>query len=82
MVAIGVDQFVRLAFTPSGTIDDFIRRLHVPFWAERDYLRTYLESGNSYDIGKYIVSVVGTEIINQINFRDVSWFFRIIKLNK
>lgn len=78
------EHFVRLAFSPSSTVDDIIGLLHVPFCAERDIilssaddLRTYVESLDSdNDIGKYIVSVVGTQIINQIDFRDLSWFYR------
>ena len=85
--AQAAEHFVRLGFSDSSTVDDIIGLLHVPFCAERDIilsnaddLRTYLESTNSDSgIGKYIVSVIRTEVVGQIDFRDLSWVVRDYK---
>jgi hypothetical protein len=59
--------------------DDIIRRLHVPFCADiilsnADDLRLYLESIDSdHELGRKIVSVVDTQLISQVDFRDLRW---------
>lgn len=76
--AQAAEQLIRLDLNPSGNVDEYIRRMHVPFCADiilsnADDLRIYLESTPDNDSGRTIVSVVDSQIISQVNFRDLRW---------